>query len=61
LKKLQRFYLKYIHSSKKKFPFLYLIQLKATDITKEELGDLVEKQLQLTHETIDEAVRQLEV
>lgn len=31
------------------------------DISKEELGDLVEKELQSTHETIDEAVRQLEV
>ncbi|CAF1156792.1 unnamed protein product [Adineta steineri] len=33
---------------------------KVSDISKEELGDLVEKELQLTHETIDEAVRQLE-
>ncbi|CAF3294935.1 unnamed protein product [Rotaria sp. Silwood2] len=31
-----------------------------SDISKEELGDLVEKELQLTHETIDEAVRLLE-
>lgn len=34
---------------------------KVSDISKEELGDLVEKELQSTHETIDEAVRQLEV
>lgn len=34
---------------------------KVADISKEELGDLVEKELQSTHETIDEAVRQLEV
>ena len=34
---------------------------KGSDISKEELGDLVEKELQSTHETIDEAVRQLEV
>ncbi|CAF3073951.1 unnamed protein product [Rotaria socialis] len=33
---------------------------KVSDISKEELGDLVEKELQLTHETIDEAVRLLE-
>ncbi|CAF3807694.1 unnamed protein product [Rotaria sp. Silwood1] len=33
---------------------------KVSDISKEELGDLVEKELQSTHETIDEAVRQLE-
>jgi hypothetical protein len=35
--------------------------LKVSDITKEELGDLVEKELQSTHETIDQAVRALEV
>ena len=34
---------------------------KVSDISKEELGDLVEKELQSTHETIDNAVRQLEV
>jgi len=34
---------------------------KGSDISKEELGDLVEKELQSTHETIDQAVRQLEV
>ncbi|CAF0927204.1 unnamed protein product [Didymodactylos carnosus] len=33
---------------------------KVTDISKEELGDLVEKELQNTHETIDEAVRQIQ-
>ncbi|CAF0941575.1 unnamed protein product [Didymodactylos carnosus] len=33
---------------------------KITDISKEELGDLVEKELQNTHETIDEAVRQIQ-
>jgi hypothetical protein len=35
--------------------------LKVSDISEKDLGDLVEKELQSTHETIDQAVRALEV
>jgi hypothetical protein len=63
--KQQHFYLKYkekkIHFFFLNNQLLFFFVLKVSDISKEELGDLVEKELQSTHETIDEAVRQLEV